>query len=336
MKLPSSTQGRLFGVAVLMALIAGCGGGAGPDTDGAPTLPPGPPMPPAEVRGWSNRFGSASVVLGQVDFDQVEAGPGITAIVNPSGNPAVSTDGRLYVGSNNQLLIFDQYDRTNGPLATLTLSIQGISGVSIQGAKVVVPAGNRVHIFDPAPDSGAASPTRSIGTSTAGCNSSSFNQPKSAVLTPLGHLIVADSSNNRVLIWNSVPATGPMPPPDVVLGQRFVDTCVENDDLGDGAFDGQATARTMFRPASVWSDGTRLVVADRQNSRVLIWDSLPTPLDLDSHFANHVLGQENFADTDANRRGVPSETTLSQPNAVDVSAAGELAVSDSGNNRVLI
>jgi hypothetical protein len=75
------------------------------------------------------------------------------------------------------------------------------------------------------------------------------------------------------------------------------------------------------------SDGTRLVVADRNNNRVLIWSTMPTG----NTAPDRVLGQLDF---DANNPG----SGLHQMNwPVSVSlAGGKLVVSDGYNDRLLI
>ena len=77
------------------------------------------------------------------------------------------------------------------------------------------------------------------------------------------HLILADRNNNRVLIWNSLPEGNT--PPDIVLGQKdFISNNPWN------ALD------KLNWPVGVATDGTRLVVADTYNDRILIWNSFPT------------------------------------------------------------
>lgn len=76
------------------------------------------------------------------------------------------------------------------------------------------------------------------------------------------------------------------------------------------------------------SDGKRLVVPDRFNNRVLIWNSLPTgntPPDL-------VLGQKDFI---ANNSGSGLDQ-LNWPVSVSVSPDGKLAVADTMNFRILL
>ncbi len=77
------------------------------------------------------------------------------------------------------------------------------------------------------------------------------------------HLVLADRGNNRVLIWNSLPTANT--PPDVVLGQK--DFAAYNSGNGRDQ---------MNWPVSVRTDGQRVIVADTNNDRVLIWNSFPT------------------------------------------------------------
>jgi len=78
------------------------------------------------------------------------------------------------------------------------------------------------------------------------------------------HLAVADTFNNRVLIWNSLPTQNSQPA-SVVVGQT----------------DFQRSPSSPTQPGTcasrrlVWQ-GRQFYVADTQNSRVLIWKSVPT------------------------------------------------------------
>ena len=76
-------------------------------------------------------------------------------------------------------------------------------------------------------------------------------------------LLLADRGNNRVLIWNALPTANT--PPDLVLGQK--------DFL---AYDSGNGRDQMNWPVSVRTDGRRVIVADTNNDRVLIWNSFPT------------------------------------------------------------
>ena len=79
----------------------------------------------------------------------------------------------------------------------------------------------------------------------------------------------------------------------------------------------------------MWSDGTRMAVADADNSRVLLWDDIRN---LQSgQLPDRVLGQPDF---DTAAFNGPDRHTLTFPRAV-ASNGTHLAVSD-GNHRVLL
>jgi hypothetical protein len=243
-------------------------------------------------------------------------------------------------------LNFSNYDAVNGPVAESEFSlVHAGSAVSVrdfstQGAKVVVAGSDMVLIYNSVP-AGTVAPDVTAGEETPGCSASQLRQPGSAYLTRTGRLVVADTFNHRVLIWNDVDdvdeATGALGEADVVLGQPVMDRCFPNVD-GDGDGDGfvdAPTNQTLFFPMSVWSDGEKLVVADTGNHRVLIWDDIREIVDFQA--ADHVIGQQDSAAGRPNRGlAVPSGATLFSPTSVDVSDAGELAVADRDNNRVLI
>ena len=139
-------------------------------------------------------------------------------------------------------------------------------------------------------------------------------------------LVVADSDNNRVLIWNRIPATNTAPA-DVVIGQP---------DFTHGGTSQPPTAKSYRGPQSVWLQNGKLFVADTQNNRVLIYNSVPTA---NNAAADVVLGQSSFTTyvvPDITKTNVdPTASNLSSP--VQVSSDGQrLYVSDLGHNRVLI
>ncbi|MBI3293072.1 MAG: NHL repeat-containing protein, partial [Elusimicrobia bacterium] len=136
-----------------------------------------------------------------------------------------------------------------------------------------------------------------------------------------GKLFVSDAANHRVLIWNSLPTSNGVPA-DVVVGQANMNANLAN--RGGSA----ASASTLSAPAGMYSDGTKLYVADRQNNRVLIWNAIPTT---NGAAANVVVGQPDMVATPANTR----QDALSGPIGVWVNG-GKLFVADRDNHRVLI
>jgi hypothetical protein len=140
-------------------------------------------------------------------------------------------------------------------------------------------------------------------------------------------LIVADTGQNRVFIWNTLP-TEPFQNADVVLGQ------LNTTDTGRNSGDA-VNASSLMYPSGIWTDGEKLVVADAWNHRVLIWNKFPTK---HGQAANVVIGQKDFQSNEPNIIGignVPNAHSLNWPYGV-YSDGTKLFVADTGNRRVLI
>ncbi len=106
-----------------------------------------------------------------------------------------------------------------------------------------------------------------IALSTFGFNDAGgpleFNHP-SGLTSDGTRLVMTDVFNNRVLIWNTAPTHGDQAP-DLVLGQP------------DFTANTPGTGRHQMNwPVSASTDGTRLVVTDTNNDRILIWNEFPT------------------------------------------------------------
>jgi len=208
----------------------------------------------------------------------------------------------------------------SGGISAATLS-QPLGSPSVSGDVVFVAdtANNRVLGYTPIPDSPGTEATIVLGQTDATSNLPATTQtglalPGSASVSE-GRLVVADSGNNRVLIWNSIPTLSSTPP-DVVLGQNSFTT----------ATSGIAANKLSFPTAAIISSN-RLIVADQSNSRVLIWDSIPTE---NGTAADVVLGQPDFV----TRETGDDADEMSRPSSL-WSDGFRLLVSDTGNNRVL-
>ncbi|MBI1978304.1 MAG: NHL repeat-containing protein, partial [Candidatus Omnitrophica bacterium] len=154
---------------------------------------------------------------------------------------------------------------------------------------------------------------------TSGTTQNNLNNPR-GISTDGQKLFVVDQTNHRVLIWNSIPTTNNVPA-DVVIGQP-------NFTSGTADQGGAAGANTLDLPTSVFSDGRRLFIADRNNSRVLIYNSIPST---NNASADVVVGQPDFTTT----AGATNQTTMSGPAGV-FSDGKRLFVADRQNRRVLI
>jgi hypothetical protein len=139
-----------------------------------------------------------------------------------------------------------------------------------------------------------------------------------------GRLVVADTGNRRVLIWNRVPTANGQPA-DLVLGQR--DFLCRDENAG-----GAPGPLGMRWPHAAAAAAGGLQIADAGNHRILGWRTWPAasaaPADL-------VLGQSDFATLDPNGGAYwPDAATLNMP--YGLAAAGEwLVAADTSNSRLL-
>jgi hypothetical protein len=345
---------------VLLSLVlTGCG-----SSDNDSHLFFGIALPP--LTHTVSNFQVANVVVGQVNFLGSTANQGGPADANTLDNPlgrALTYRGSLWLGDtdNNRVLGFNRIPTMNNALADFVLgqpdfttTTPGVSASLLSGPLAIRVGSNgrfytsefvvaRVLIWDSPPTSGGVPASVVVGqpdmaSSNNVCTQSGFGGQLGEVLEVNGKLLVANFTDSRVLIWNSVP-TNNGAPADIVLGQNSFTNCEGNDDNQDGINEGAPTARTLTSAYGLWSDGTRLVVSDSLNHRVLIWTTFPTA---SFQPANLVLGQNSFTtnvpnDDDQNgaNDGVASARTFNRPLGVD-SNGTKLFVADAENNRVLV
>lgn len=222
-------------------------------------------------------------VIGQADFVSARPNRGGSAtaatLAQPLGN--IATDGsKLYIAdtANSRVLGFNSIPSSNGAVADFVLGQSSVSGIS------------------------------------PGTAANRLAQPGS-VYTDGNRLVVADSGNNRVLIWNTLPqTTGALP--DVVLGQADFNSSQSG-----------TSERLLAYPTAAILAGNRLVVADQNNNRVLVWNQIPT---VSNTPADQVLGQTSFVTNVAE----DAAEQMNRPVAL-WSDGFRLLVADSGNNRVL-
>lgn len=288
------------------------------------------PQPTANFALTSNScaicVGSASLVLGQPDFSSTNYAISSTGMRAPTG---VATDGKVLAvadSDNNRVLIWH----------TIPTSMD-------QPADVVVGQPNFTSV-------------------AVATTAKSLVGPES-VWIQNGKMFVADTSNHRVLIYNSIPTANGVAA-DVVLGQANFTTTFDPAKLTSIV----ASPTNMISPTGVSSDGIHLFVVDLGQNRVLIWNKIPTsnntPADVEIGQPDMVSNlSDNSYLTPANvtqdaigyNEGLTSvlcqstgndddgtalfpnlcEKTLSFPRAV-LAAGGRLFIADGGNDRVLI
>lgn len=207
-----------------------------------------------------------------------------------------------------------------GATAAATLA-QPLGNVATDGTRLFIAdtANNRVLGYSAIPQADGAAANLVLGQADFAANIGATSRSRLALPASVfigeGKLVVADSGNNRVLIWNSIPsATGAQP--DVVVGQASFTT------------GGSGTSSTQFAfPTSAVIANGRLLVADQNNNRVLVWNRVPTT---SGTAADLVLGQQDFTtridDDEADEMNRPASVW---------SDGFRVLVADSGNHRVL-
>ena len=260
----------------------------------------------------------------------------------------VSTEGDTLVVSGdrstnltNQYLLWKPFPTQHtAPLANLRMSSGGLFWTAGSGGPLIVggrlylseSVGNRVLTWDTVPTS-VTSPSAAIGqvnlTASAANgisggipSSNSFSGPSGSPATDGTQLLVADTSNHRVLVFSALPKDNTATA-SFALGQASFATAMANS--------GGVDLSSLNQPKAVAIAGGRVAVADTGNNRVLLWDG---PINLMKQPADIVLGQSNPMTVTANTGGVDS-FRMNGPCGVAMSST-RLVVADTGNNRVLV
>jgi len=261
---------------------------------------------------------AARETIGQPTFTAQSVG------ATPSAALVGAVDGLAY--ANDTLFVVDSNHIQVLPVNNRVLIYNNISKY-IYNPIDEVPQGSGCPVCVANPDVGEASLVlgQSNFTTVTGPNitQSGFRTPTGVASD--GHiLVVSDTDNNRVLIWKTIPTTMNNQPADIVLGQKDF-TSIQPLALNSSQFRG---------PEGVWIQGDRLFVADTQNHRVMIWNSIPTA---NNQPADLVIGEPNFTTAPPSTTSdlPPTASNLFSP--VSVTSDGtHLFVTDLGHNRVLI
>jgi hypothetical protein len=271
----------------------------------------------------------ADVVVGQPSFTTTDFNLTQTGLRTPTG-----------VASNGQILVIADTD-FNRVLIWKTIP-------TVNGAPADVVLGQ--------PNFTTFNPPTSV-------TASGFRGPQ-GVWVQGTRLFVADTQNDRVMVWNNIPTSNNQPA-DYVLGEPNLNTAPP-----PTVSLVPAQANNLFSPVSVTSDGQRLFVTDLAHNRVLIWNTIPTQNqqpadivvgqpDMTSDAENNSLGSCVANGTDANGNptypagcayvcpsngtdaaGNPTypqrcSRTLSFPRYA-LSDGQRLFIADGGNDRVLV
>ncbi len=327
---------------VLTGFLVACNG----SSTSIPSLTPTAMPKPLSVSDTS-----AIAILGQPNFSSPTCNnPGLTnsqQLCHPVGVALDNRSGRLFVadGDNNRALIWPSaQDFTTGQAASVVLGQPNFTinqkcsktnagslcdpnnlTVDRNGNLFIADTdGNRVLEFTP-PFSTGMSASLVIGQSSfdsATClaGSARLCAPRDVTLDRNGNLFVADADNNRVLEFNTPLTNGEAA--HLVFGQSNF----TSNRCNQG---GSPSASSLCSPKGVTLDEAgNLYVADQDNNRVVMYTHPLTS----NPSADGVFGEPNLTTSACNT----GASGLCSPHRVAVDASGQLIVSDSDNNRVLV
>lgn len=287
------------------------------------------------------------MVIGQPDFTSSTHGTTAAIVDKPFGNPLVA-GGKLYLPdyNNARVLGFNAVPTGNGASADFVLgqadfvsSSIAASATGMNRSQTAVTSGgkllvvdfryHRVLIWNSLPTSTQVPADVVVGqpdlsTVSEGCSATKLRRPESIAIVG-GALLVADSDNHRVLVWNTIPITNGVAA-DAVFGQPDFTTCSPNT--------GGLSETSLQYPSDLATNGTKLAVADTANNRVLIYNSIPVCTGACTVAPDVVMGQPDFT-TNTDDNGGLSATSLDYPFFL-ASDGARLAVVDTENHRVLI
>lgn len=330
------------------------------------------------VLGGVSGLAYAADTLFVADANRVSASPSnhrVLLFQNLSGMVPRPTDPLIYtskcpacLGQATVVLGQPDFTTTTENLSATTNTLRLPTAVASDGVHLVVADTNhnRILIWNRIPSTNNAPADVVVGQATFATSSVPGNTPNSksmrgpqGVWIQNGRLYVADTQNNRVLIYNRIPTSNGAAA-DVVLGQPDFTTFVEPDLTQQR---NNVTANQLLNPVAVSSDGIRLYVTDLGYNRILIYSSIPTangaaadiaigqpdlvssvpnygfktdPADTTNKQTPVLCPASNGADTNSNLT-YPSlcNATISFPRFA-LAAAGRLFIADGGNDRVLV
>jgi len=229
-------------------------------------------------------------VLGQTNFFSSSASLSQTGLAGPTGI-TIDSNKKIYITdtNNNRVMIW-----------TSTVSTDGQAANSVLG---------QTWFF-----------SNSTGTS-----STSLNHPQGAGIGASGELLIADSNNNRVMIWSdAISVSGQAA--NIVLGQT------------NFTLSASGTSSTKFSlPTSVDISGDITLIADSQNNRVMAYTSSITSNGQAASFALGQATSNNTVDFYGNAINNPQNKGVDSDSGVAIDSINHrLFVSDTNNNRILI
>lgn len=263
---------------------------------------------------------------------------------------AVSSTGRVAVCDtfNNRVLIWNTMPTTSGVAASIVLgqanfttNAAAVTSAGLTSPQGVCWHGNNLWVADtgssrvlryssPSTSGQAASLVVGQANFTSGSSAVSatrMNQPV-GVLIHASKLYVADRSNNRVLVFNTLPASNGASA-SFALGQASGGSNLTSSTATTSGAN-LVYGMSLPRGLAVSSTG-KLMVVDTGNNRVMIYSGLPTA---GGASASLVLFQSSLTTTPV--FSTVSSTRTNSVQGIAVSSTGVIAITDSDFDRVLL
>lgn len=233
---------------------------------------------------------SAQNVLGQSDFLSSGASLSQSGLASPTGM-SVDVNSNLYVAdsSNNRVVVWTSSIASNGQLANVVIG--------------------QTWFYS----------------NNSGVTANTMNRPQSVAVSSNGDVYVADSSNNRVMVWSSgISVSGQAA--NLILGQSNTTS------------NASGTSPTKFSfPVSVTSTSGFTLITDAQNNRIMGYSSTITTNGQSASFALGQLTSSDTVDFYGNTSNNPQDRGVSGPSDTAIDSINHrLFVSDSNNNRILV
>ncbi|HTP33569.1 MAG TPA: hypothetical protein VMJ75_15425 [Candidatus Acidoferrales bacterium] len=310
--------------------------------------------------GPSNVNPTASAVWGQSNFSSrvVPQQPTSSSMTIPGGL-AVDGSGNVYVTApaDNRVLVFPPGSTLGGPaksvlgqsdFTTTTAntganplaspnSLSGPSDVKVdQSGNVFVVDTSNNRVLEFPPNTKAATKvwgqsdfvSNGVNQIKPGSIDAPFKMAIDYSSAPFA-LYIADTGNNRVLVWKDSVHFRNGDPADLVIGQPNLRTGVANVDTQGSPNPSRTSLSAPEGIAVNPADGT-LYVADSGNNRVL---RFPRPVNQSGRISpDAVIGQLDFTSSVS---ASVNASSLNAPAGLAIGPNGDLFVSDSNNNRVL-
>ena len=335
------------------AVLSACTSGlnarntSGSSDDGGGGATPTPtPTPPCFFTPTTNM--AATHVIGQPDMFSSTANQGL---VTPTAKTMGGPDGvsfandHLFIAdaTNSRYLVYSTVPTSDNADAEMVVGQSSFSAFSPAvnssttgagrnavwtGSQLIVADGwnNRLLVYNSFPNSNGQAADYVIGQTdftgnSAGVTATTIASLYGGMSVHNDKLWLADNDNYRVISYD-LPITMNGQTAVSVLGQPDFVTATPT-----------ATAKDMNSPAKVIFYGNKMIVADRWNNRVLIFNSVPSANYI---AADVVIGQADFVSSSVNEGGPASDQSLNHPHSVAVDQDGRLYIADTLNHRILV